>query len=141
MPPLPPLVNGGAYGWADITACPAGIPLVGITAIEYDEKQEMENVYGAGNRPVSRGFGRVTFDGKITLSMEEIEKAQAKSPTGRLQDIPEFPIIVSYLPVGAPIVTHKLQYVRFKNNGRSAKEGDMKLEHQLELVIGNIVWK
>ena len=142
MPPTnPPLINGRSYGWADIKAAPGGIPLSGINEIEYNEKQEMDNVYGAGNMPVSRGFGRITFDGKIKISMEELEVMQKVSPTGRIQDIMEFPIIVSYLPDTGVIVTHKLQYCRFKNNGRSVKEGDISIHHEIDLVIGNIIWK
>lgn len=141
MPQLPPLINGRSYGWADITIAPAGVPLNGVTAINYSDKQEMENVYGAGNLPVARGYGRITFDGNVTISMEDLEKLQASSPTGRIQDIPEFPIIVSYIPDNAPIVTHKLQYCRFKNNGRDPKEGDQSIKQQIDLVIGNIAWK
>lgn len=140
MPTLPPLINGRAYGWADITCSPGGVPMNGITSIEYEDKQEMENIYGAGNRPVARGYGRVTYDGKMTISMEELEARQAVSSTGRIQDIPEFTIVVSYLPDGGKLVTHKLQYCRFKNNGRTVKEGDMKIEHQVDLVIGNIAF-
>ena len=140
-PTNPPLINGRSYGWSDIKCAPAGIPLLGIQEIEYNEKQEMDNVYGAGNTPVSRGFGRITYDGKLKIAMEELEKMQTASATGRIQDIPEFPIIVSYLPDTGVIVTHKIQYCRFKNNGRSVKEGDISIHQEIELVVGNIVWK
>jgi hypothetical protein len=140
MPPLPPLVNGRSYGWADITTSPAGIPLFGIRSIEYTESQDMENIYGAGNRPVSRGYGRITYTGSITLLMEDLEKLQAASPGGRIQDILEFPIVVSYAPETGIIVVHKLQYCRFKNNGRVINEGDMSIETKIELIIGNISW-
>lgn len=141
MPQIPPLINGRAYGWADITAAPAGVPLFGINDIDYAEAQEMENIYGAGNRPVARGYGKVTYNGSLTLQMEELEKLQAVIPTGRLQDIPEFPIVVAYLPEGGKIVTHTLQFCRFKNNGRTIKEGDMSVATKVDLVIGNIEWK
>lgn len=141
MPSTPPLINGRAYGWADISAAPSGIPLFGITDIEYSENQEMENIYGAGNRPVARGYGRVSYSGSMTLQMEELERLQSAAPNGRLQEIPEFPVIISYIPEGALIVTHKLQYCRFKNNGRTVKEGDMTISTKIELVIGNIEWK
>jgi hypothetical protein len=117
-----------------------GIPLMGITDINYEEKQDMDNIYGAGNRPVSRGYGRITYEGNLTIAMEELESYKKASPTGRLQDIPEFPIVISFLPDSGTIVTHKIKYVRFKNNGRKIKEGDMKIEHQIDLVIGDIDW-
>jgi hypothetical protein len=141
MPQLPPLVNGRAYGWADITCSPGGIPATGITAIDYDQKRVKDNIYGAGDAPVARGYGKKTYSGKITLSMEEIERRRAVSPTGSLSDIPPFTIVVSYLPDGAPIVTHKLQYCEFVEDGVSAKEGDTSLPKEIELVIGAIAWK
>ena len=140
MPAAAPIINGRAYGWADISCAPAGIPLFGITDVDYSESQEMENIYGAGNRPVARGYGRVSYSGSMTLQMEELERLQAASPGGRLQDIPEFPVIVSYIPEGAKIVTHKLQFCRFKNNGRTVKEGDMTIATKIELIVGNIEW-
>jgi len=141
MASLPTLINGRAYGWADITVAPAGVPLFGIRNLEYTDNQEIDNVYGAGNRPVARSYGRVTYSGSVTLSMEELEKLQKVSPTGRLQDIPEFPVIVSYLPETGPVVVHKLQLCRFKNNGRNVNEGDMSVEAKIDLAIGNIEWK
>ena len=141
MPVTAPIINGRSYGWADIVCSPGGVPLFGVSDIEYTESQEMENIYGAGNRPVARGYGRVSYSGAITLSMEDIEKLQMASATGRIQDLPEFPVIVSYIPEGALIVTHKLQLCRFKNNGRTVKEGDMTIATKIELVVGNIEWK
>jgi hypothetical protein len=73
--------------------------------------------------------------------MEEIEALQRSSATGRIQDIPEFTFIISFLPETGVIVTHKLMNCRFMNNGRDSKEGDMKLEKQIDLVIGEIIWK
>ena len=141
MPQLPPLINGRSYGWADITAMPAGVPLIGITNIEYSEEQDIQNVYGAGNRPVSRGYGRISYSGALTISMEELEVLQLNSPTGRIQDIPEFSIVVAFLPEVGPMVTHTLKYCRFKNNGRTTSEGDISISHKVDLVVGDIAWK
>jgi hypothetical protein len=47
-----PLVNGKSYEWADIAVNILGADIIGITNIEYEEKQGMENIYGAGRFPV-----------------------------------------------------------------------------------------
>ena len=36
---LIPLINGIEYSWGDITATVGGVPVVGITAIEYGDDQ------------------------------------------------------------------------------------------------------
>lgn len=141
MPQNPPLINGRSYGWSDIVCSPGGVPVFGIKSINYQERQEIDNVYGAGSRPVSRGEGRITYEGSLTLSMEELEKLQAASPTGRIQEIPAFPIVVSFQPTTGQIVNHVLKFCRFKNNGRQVNEGDMDISQQIDLTIGDIQWK
>ncbi len=46
-----PLINGILCSWADIKVAIAGVLLTGITAIDYEDKQVVENVYGAGGEP------------------------------------------------------------------------------------------
>jgi hypothetical protein len=141
MPALPPLINGRSYGWADISALINGLPFAGITEIDYSDTQDIQNVYGAGNRPVSRGFGKITYAGSVTMSMEDLEILQKASLTGRIQDIPEFPIVVAFVPDTGTLVTHTLKYCRFTNNGRTMKEGDVSFATKIDLVIGDIAWK
>ena len=57
--PLVQLINGKSYEWADIVVNVLGLPIVGITAIDYEEKQGMENIYGAGRFTVSSGYWKV----------------------------------------------------------------------------------
>jgi hypothetical protein len=137
---LPALINGKSYEWSDITLNIMGVPIVGITSIEYGEDQDMMNNYGAGNLPVSRGYGRITPTAKITLYMEEVENIITIAPLGRLQNIPEFDIIVSYVDLSLTPRVHKLRNVRFKNNMRTTKEGDQSISVDMELVISNIEW-
>ncbi len=137
---LPPLINGVEYSWGDIVALVGGAPLIGITAIDYADDQVVENHHGAGRFPVSRSKGRVTCTAKITLLKSEVIGLQAKSLTGRLQDIAPFPVIVSYLPEDGQVVVDKIMNCQFKNNARAWKEGDTKQEIPLELVPSHILW-
>ena len=94
-----PLVNGMLYSWADIVAAISGVPVTGITGIEYGDDQDVVNKYGAGRHPVGRAKGRITPSAKITLYQEEVEALQRQAPNGRLQDIaplqlPIYPIVV-----------------------------------------------
>lgn len=137
-----PLINGSAYSWAQIETRIFNTPIVGITAIMYGEKQEVTDNYGAGNRPVSRSYGKVEAEGSISLEMAEVEALQAATPDGNIMTIPEFDIVVSYLPVGGKIVTHTLKNCRFKSNKREAKAGEAAgIETEIELQISHIQWK
>lgn len=136
-----PLINGTAYSWSQIVLNILGTQVAGVTNISYNENQEMQDNFGAGNRPVSRGYGRIQAEATLTLHAEEVEALQAAVSTGRLQDIPEFDVVVSYLPEGGNIVSHSLKNCRFKTNGREVGEGDMAIEVELELQVSHINWK
>lgn len=135
-----PLINGKSYGWSSIKFGVGGVPFIGITKINYSEDQEITDNYGAGNKPISRGYGKIKFDGSITLYADEVERLTAQSPTGRLQDLGEFDITVSYLK-GTAIVNHTLLACAFKNNHRDTQEGDTSIPVELKLAIGDIKWK
>ncbi len=135
-----PLINGVSHSWGDIVLTIGGIPVVGITAIEYDDKQPAVNHYGAGHLPVSRSRGRIECTAKITLALEEVLGLQRKSVTGRLQDIAPFPIIVSYIPPDGEVHTDKIIGCQFQANTRKWKENDTRQEVELELVVAAIDW-
>lgn len=133
-----PLVNGILYSWADVVVSIAGVPVTGITAVEYGEEQEVTNKYGAGRYPVGRAKGRITPSAKITLYQEEVEAIQAQAPNGRLQDIAPFDIIVSYIPDSGIVTTDKIRNAQFSKNERKWKEGDTGQEVELDLVISHV---
>lgn len=135
-----PLVNGMLYSWADIVATISGVPLTGITAIEYGDSQDVVNKYGAGRHPVGRAKGRITPTAKITLYQEEVEAIQAQAPNGRIQDIAPFDITVTYLPDSGIVRTDKIRNVQFSANSRKWKEGDTGQGVELELVPSHIEW-
>lgn len=135
-----PLINGRTYDYGSIIVNIMSVPVAGVTAIEYSDDQEMEDNYGAGTMPVNRGFGKYKAMAKITLYMEEVEAITSLATGGRLQNIPEFDIIVAYVNSSNVPVTHKLRNCRFKNNNRKSKTGDTKIEVELDLLISHITW-
>jgi hypothetical protein len=138
---MTPLINGVEPAWGNLTVNIAGVPLVAITAIDYDENQNIENHFGAGQTPISRGYGNIEATGKLTLLMSEVEAIRASSVSGRLQDIAPFDIIVSYVPQGSTsIITHKLRNCQFKNNPVTQSQGATKTEVNLDLIISHIEW-
>jgi hypothetical protein len=137
---ITPLINGKSYEWSDIQVVILGAPITGITNIEYEEKQAMENIYGAGENVVSRGYGKVEPTAKITLKMEEVEGIMSVAPLGRLNKIPEFDIVVLFLDDALIPRKHVIKNVRFTGNNRKSSTGDTSLDVDLELICSHILW-
>jgi len=137
---LTPLVNGKSYEHADVTMIIMGIPMVGLTAVEYKEDVEITNVYATGRLPVSRTHGVVTPTAKITLLMEDVMNIVASAPNGRLYDIPEFDIVVSFTDTDLIPVVHTIKNCRFKNQGVSSTQGSDAVSIELDLICSDIKW-
>lgn len=135
---LIPLVNGKSYEFADIEVIILGVPIVGITAIQYGEDANIENVYGTGRFPVSRGHGQVTPTCKITFLKEEINNIIAVAPQGRVYNIPEFDIIVTYTDTSLIPVTHKIRNCRFKNDMIDTQTGNTSIAVAVDIVCSHI---
>lgn len=135
-----PFINGKLYDWADVVIAIAGVPVTGITAIEYKDEQDLNLKYGAGRYPVGYSKGRITAGGKITLYQEEVESIQRQSPNGRIQDLAPFDIIVTYMPDSGIVATDKLRNCMIKTNSRNWKEGAGGSEVDLDLVMSHIDW-
>ena len=136
-----PLINGRAYDWPSIRLQLLGQTVAGVTAISYDDMQEKVNNWGAGTMPVSRGLGKYEAKGSVTLEMKELERIQAALPAGgRIQDIPPFPVVVSYVNSSNLQITHTLHGCEFMGNKREIKTGDTNIEVELELIISHISW-
>jgi len=138
---ITPLINGKAYEWADIIVNILGNPVFGITAVEYGETQQMENIYAAGSQPIRRGYGRVEMNAKITMLMESLEPLQDAAPNGKLNQIPEFDLVVTYLDTNLVTRTHILRNCRFMNNARVVAEGDTSIPVELDLLISHVDWQ
>lgn len=135
-----PLINGRSYGWGDIVVNVGALPVTGITSIKYEEEQEKEDVYGAGRRPVARGYGRIKASASITLSVETVMALTASAREGQLNRMAPFTISVLYQPESGPIIKDVLMNCEFKKQSRDWKEGDMKKEVELELLVSHIEW-
>lgn len=134
-----PLINGVEPSWANLTVNIAGFPEIGITAINYDDEQAIENIYGAGQQPIARGYGNITPKASVTLLRSAVEAIRSASPTGRLQDIAPFDIIVCFVPInGTLLVTHRIRNCQFMKDGLDIKQGDTKNETQFDLIPSHI---
>ena len=135
-----PLINGKSYEHADITCIVLGVPIIGITAIEYGEESAITNIWTTGQFPTSRIHGKIEPTAKITMLMEEVMNILTVAPQGRIYKIPEFDIIVTFTDASLIPVVHKLKNCRFKNNKISSSTGDDAIPVEMDLVISNVDW-
>ena len=138
--PILPLINGKTYEFADISIIMLGVPIIGATAIEYDEKPNAENIWGTGRHPIARGHGHVVPSAKITLLMAEVLNLMTANGLGRIYEIPEFDIIVTFTDDSLIPVTHKIRNCRFNSQGVTAATGETSIPIELELIISHIDW-
>lgn len=135
---ITPLINGKAYEYADITVNILGVPFLEVTAIEYGEIANMENIYAIGRYPIARGHGTVEVAGKITMLMGDVQNLVSIAPNGRLHDIPEFDIIVTFTDINLIPVKHVVKNVRFKNNMISSATGDTSIPVEIDILPSHI---
>ena len=140
---MEPMINGTSYSWSQIELRFSNVvqPLSGVTNIEYSDEQKTEFNFGANNRPVSRGFGNVVSSASVTLHMDDIEGIRANIPSGSLQDLGEFDVIVTFLhPSTDKTVTHTVKNCYLNENGVSVGQDDTIIEKQLNLNPSHILW-
>lgn len=134
-----PLINGVSYGWGNVTLVLFGVPVVGITKIEYKKKQTKENLYGAGYKPVSRGYGRYEYEGSIELYTEEWKRIIAAAPDRDPLNIAPFDIQVVFAGTRVSPEKDVLKMCEFMEDPLAVNEGDTSIKVTIPLVIGDIV--
>lgn len=131
---------GTMTGWNKTTMNVLGRDLEGITELEYNDEQEIENVYGAGTKPIGEAEGNYSAQASVTLHFEEQRALLASlKPGQRIQDIPAFPIVVVF-EVDGVVYRDVIRHCRFKNNGVAVKQNDKTISHKYDLKVSSIDW-
>ena len=133
-------INGKHYAWSQIEFSIAGLTIADVTSISYEETQERELVYGAGNRPTGYGDGNIECSASVTLKMEGVQKLQALAPDGRLQSISPFEVSITYLNPQNDIVTDTLRNCLFMTNKRELNQNDKSFDVELDILLTHIEW-
>jgi hypothetical protein len=138
MPATNPLINGVNYSWANVIFTLFGVPVVGITDINYNRKQKKENNYGFGQQPISRGYGNYEYSGDIELYLDEWKNIISASPNNDPLTIAPFDIVVLYGSSAINSTKDVLKSVEFLEDPFAAKQGDTKLLVKIPLIIAAI---
>ncbi len=134
-------VNGKAYDWGDVDVKLPGLVL-DVQEISYDDEQDMEEVYGRGNRPRGLGTGNYKASGKISLLRDDydalLDYCKASGLPFYGMEIPS--IVVSYANAGARTKIDELKRVKFTKRANKAAQGDKSLTVDIDLmIIGGII--
>ncbi len=134
-------VNGKAYSWADVDVKLPGLVL-NVQEISYDDEQEMEEVYGKGNKPRGYGVGNYKASGKMSLLRDDYEDVLAYCKAKKVSfynlEIPS--IVVSYANEGDRTRIDELKKVKFIKRANKAAQGDKSLSVDIDLmIVGGIV--
>jgi hypothetical protein len=137
------LVNGTNYSWANVKMILFGIPVIGITKINYGKKQVKDNNYGFGSEPVSRGYGRIEYEASIEIYKDEWQRIIAAAPNNDPLNIAPFSIQVLYGNIpgqGGVVLPHQdtLYNCEFLEDPMSTSEGDTKILLTIPMVIAGI---
>lgn len=136
--PTPVLINGIAYGFANITMVIASVPVIGITKISYNKKQTKENLFGAGPNPIARGYGNVEPEASVEMYMEEWERIIASSPDRDPLKIPPFDIPIIF-GNGINVTKHILKAAEFLENPIDSSQGDTSVKVTIPMIIADVI--
>ena len=131
-------VNGKAYDWGDVDVKLPGLVLE-VQEISYDDEQDMEEVYGKGNKPRGFGTGNYKASGKISLLRDDydalLDYCKASGLPFYGMEIPS--IVVSYANAGARTKIDELKRVKFtKRSNKGAKSLTVDIDL---MIIGGII--
>lgn len=115
------------------------LPIADIQALSYDDKQNMESIYGSGSEPIGYGLGRSDYSASVTLLIEGVLTLLSQAPNGKLSQILPFDFICLFQPEGSTTVqTITLKNCKFMQNKISFKEGDLSISQEIPLLISGV---
>lgn len=135
-----PLINGTNYSWASVTMMYNGVPIIGITSINYGEKDMKENNYAAGRFTSSRGYGNVEATCSVSLYKDTLEALQKVAPFRRIQDLPPIDVVVAFKNRAGKFTKDILKNFEFNENKVGTNQGDTKIVSDIECIISHVEW-
>lgn len=132
------LINGTAYSASNVTVVMFGVAQSGITRINYNKQQTKTNNYGLGTRPVSRGYGQVTYSGEIEIFRESYQAMIDAAPNKNPLEIPPFTVSIQYSGDGVNYKEDRFIATEFLEDNQSVNAGDTSIKITIPLIIGDI---
>lgn len=132
------LRNGINYSWGSITPVIFGLPVSAYTGIKYRVKQNKTNNFGAGEKPVSRGYGNEDYECSLSVYRDYLQSLIDAAPNGNPLQIAPFDITILYGDSRTNFRKEILKYCEFLEYGLDANQGDTKLIIELPIIIAGV---
>lgn len=133
------LINGESISWAQVQILFLGAPLTGIREVKYSSKREKVNNYGAGSKPVSRGYGKYEYEGSIKFLAEEWRNIIKASPNQDPLDLPYFDLNIIFLSsITGLLMTTTWKAAEILNNPLDVAEGATMVEVEVNFIMAEI---
>jgi glutathionyl-hydroquinone reductase len=126
------------FDWGSITLVVKGVPLIGITKIEYKQTQDKKNNWGFGRDVIGRGYGNIDYSGSIEVYIEEWNKFINSVSTGNPLDIAPFDITVQYRTKGAVVTKDILYGCEFLENPFTSNQGDTSIKVTVPIIFNGL---
>ena len=134
------LINGESVSWAQVQLTILGAPITGFTSISYNSKREKANVYGAGSKPVSRGYGRYEYEGSITFLAEEWKNIIQASPLGDPLSLGWFDVNILFIsPTTGLVMQTTWKAAEILENPIDVSEGDTSINVEVPFIMADII--
>ncbi len=131
---------GRMTGWTSLTVNGLGRDIEAFTEFDYGDKRDKENIYGAGDEVIGRGYGNRSGKASITLSFEEQVALQRSLPKGKgFVDIEPFDFLAEYEYQGG-YYRDVIKDVEFTGRSVAVKQGDKTIASKFELIISKVLW-
>lgn len=131
------LQGGEGVAWINCKHGIMGVPGNGIIQFRWKRRQNKQNNYGAGTKPLNRTRGRKEYEvyfkcyGDFTLALE------TNAPGGDALNYAPFSM-TQQITFGGQLYTIEAKYCEFTESGFDTSEGDMTLEGEHPLICGDI---
>ena len=133
------LINGESVTWSQIQLTILGAPMTGIREVKWSSKREKVNNYGAGSKPVSRGYGKYEFEGSIKFLAEEWKNIVKASPNQDPLDLPFFDVNILFVSSSTGLMMNYIwKAAEVLNNPFDSAEGSTMTEIDVTFVIADI---
>jgi hypothetical protein len=121
-------INTRNYSWSESEIQVAGVMQTEVVAVEWNEEQEMEFIYGKGNDPLDIKEGNINRTGTLTLLQGGMENLCDISPNGKLIRLKNIDIQVAFSGDGLEVTRYSLTGVRFTSQPMALRQNDKKME-------------
>ncbi len=127
--------------WAEMSVVFAGAPLTKIRGLKYKVTQEKENLFAAGDEPISIQSGNRSYEGSIKVLKGALDDMNAAARAAAARDLldMEFTIVVTYALKGTrPLHQDVLIRCQVKDFEKGWDQGAKMMEITLPIIFMGI---